>query len=211
MLAILYWYFALVISPIGYVIGKQRMKHLEFARRAIGVSAAYFAVLHASVALWGQMGGFSELMFLPPLFQWSLVAGALALLVLLVMAATSFNKVVSFMTFKRWKLLHRLTYAAWILVVLHVWTIGTHLAYTNVQWAAFVALILLCGLELYRSIKLLNEKYLHLNKPEAVTLFGSCWAVVSVAILLLPMFVQNYHSQHTDHVQQSTSQHRGGH
>ena len=205
LLAILYWYFALIISPIGYVVGKHRTKRLEFARRAIGVSAAYFAVLHGAVALWGQLGGVSELALLPLVFKWSLAGGAVAVLVLLVMAATSFDKVVSFMTFKRWKLLHRLTYCAWILVVFHIWTIGTHLAYPSIQWVAFIALVILSGLELFRTIKLINEKYLHFEKTEVVTLFGACWVVVSVSIAMIPIVVKNYHSQHTNHFGHSGS------
>ena len=199
LLAVVYWYCALLISPLGYAIGKQRTKRLEFARRAIGVSAAYFAVLHGAVALWGQLGGISELTLLPAIFKWSLAAGAFAVVVLLAMAATSFDKVVTFMTVKRWKLLHRLTYLAWILVVLHIWTIGTHLAYPEVQWAAFVALVTLSGLELLRIIKRSNERYLHFEKIEVATLFGACWVVVSVSIAMIPSVVQNYHSQHTNH------------
>ena len=205
LLAVLYWYCALLISPIGYVVGKQRTKRLEFARRAIGVSAAYFAVLHGAVALWGQLGGVSELTLLPVIFKWSLAGGAIAAVVLLIMAATSFNKVVSFMTFKRWKLLHRLTYFACILVVLNIWTIGTHLAYQGVQWAAFAALVILSGLELFRIIKRINEKYLHFEKTEVATLFGACWIVVSVLIAMIPIVVKNYHSQHTNHFGHSGS------
>jgi len=50
---ILYWYLALIISPIGYVIDKKRIKHFIFARRAIGVSAAYFATLTCSSRFLG--------------------------------------------------------------------------------------------------------------------------------------------------------------
>jgi DMSO/TMAO reductase YedYZ heme-binding membrane subunit len=47
-------YIALIISPLSLLFKQnQGVKYMLFARRAIGVSAAYFAVLHASVALWG--------------------------------------------------------------------------------------------------------------------------------------------------------------
>jgi len=207
LLCLLYWYLALVISPIGYVIGKQRMKRLEFARRAIGVSAAYFATLHSAVALWGQLGGISEIALLPTLFKWSLAGGAAALFILLIMAATSFDKVISFMTFRRWKWLHRLVYSGLVLVVLHIWTIGTHLAYPQVQWIAFVALAILSGLELFRTTKLVNAKYLHLDKAEAVTLWLSTWVIVIVGIACIPAFVQNYHSRHVGHNQKSGNEH----
>ncbi len=199
LFCIFYWYLALIISPIGYVIGKQRTKRLEFARRAIGVSAAYFATLHGAIALWGQLGGIGEISLLPPLFKWSLAGGAIALFILLIMAVTSFDKVVSFMTFRKWKWLHRLVYIGLILVVLHIWTIGTHLAYPQVQWIAFIALAILSGLELFRATKLYNNKYLHLQKAEAAILWLSTWVIVVVAIAFIPLIVQNYHSKHTDH------------
>src|SRR5690606_14648817 len=96
------------ISPTGYVVGKHRTKHIEFARRSIGVSAFYFASLHGGIALWGQLGGFDQLKLLPDLFRWSLLSGAVAYAVLFVLAATSFDKVVSYLTFKWWKWLHRI-------------------------------------------------------------------------------------------------------
>lgn len=209
LLCIVYWYLALVISPIGFIIGKKRIVHLEFARRAIGVSAAYFAVLHGSIALWGQLGGISELAFLPDLFKWSLAAGAGGLLILLIMAATSLDRVVAFMTFKRWKLLHRLVYIAWVLVVLHIWTVGTHLAYTGVQWAIFIALVVLAGLELYKITKKLNDRFIRFGKTEAITLFISSWAIVAALILMTPSVVRNYHTQHTEH--SKSTKHRSSH
>lgn len=199
LLCLIYWYAALIISPVGYVIGKHRMKRIEFARRAIGVSAFYFALLHGAIALWGQLGGLSELQYLPTLFLWSLLAGGIGIGVLAVMAATSFDRVVTFMTYRKWKWLHRLTYVAWILVVLHVWTIGTHLAYTDIQMIAFAALVVLSGLELYRVTKMISEKRLHFTKSEFTSFFLALWACVVVAIVSIPVLVQNYHSRHADH------------
>jgi len=202
-----YWYLALAISPIGYVIGKHRTKKLEFARRAIGVSAFYFALLHAGVALWGQLGGFGELHYLPVLFKWSLLGGVLALFVLFLMAITSFDAVVRFMTCRKWKWLHRFVYAAGIAAVLHVWTIGTHLAYGGVQTAAYVALVVIAGLELFRLLKLLGRKSRLLGRSESVTLFVAAWAIVAVVILAIPTFIQNYHSRHTGHSETAHGQH----
>lgn len=199
LLCIVFWYGAMIISPLGYVIGKQRMKHVEFARRAIGVSAFYFAALHSGVALWAQLGGPAQLQYLPELFRWSLIAGAGGLIILGVMAATSFNAVVNYMTPKRWKVLHRFVYAAGILVIIHIWSIGTHMAYTGVQIAAFVALVALLGLEFYRLAKVLNDKYFHLGKAEAVTIFITMWALGAALVLAIPSLIQNYHSAHESH------------
>lgn len=198
-LCLVYWCAALAISPIGFIIGKHRMKHIEFARRAIGVSAFYFALLHAGIALWGQLGGLGQLQYLPVLFQWSLGAGFVALVILGVMAATSFDRVVKYMTYKRWKLLHRLVYGAFILVILHVWSIGTHLAYTNIQLTAFVVLVVLSGLELYRFTKVTSDKYFRLSTSEFNALFLAVWLCIVILVASIPVLVQNYHSRHTDH------------
>lgn len=147
-LAILYWYLALIISPLSSFFGKDGiMRQLLFARRAIGVSAGGFALLHSSVALWGQLGGFSGLGFTSNSFKQALLYGLVGLIVLIAMAATSFDVVIRFMTFKRWKWLHRLGYIALIFVLVHVWVLGTHSVYGWVQLTVFSMLSLLIGLE----------------------------------------------------------------
>lgn len=210
-LCVLYWYVALVISPLGYVIGKQRLRHAAFARRAIGVSAFYFATLHGAIALWGQLGGIGQLRYLPTLFQWSLLGGLIACGILFVMAATSFDVVVKVMTFRWWKWLHRLVYIGGVVAVLHIWTVGTHLAYSSVQVAAFAALIVLSGLELYRVTKLVNQKYLHLGRAEAATLFMALWIMAVTIIGSIPVVVRNYHSRHADHSTQQEDSPSHGH
>jgi len=198
LFCLIYWYIALIISPLGYIIGKQRLRQLEFARRAIGVSAFYFALLHASISLWGQIGGVGQIQHLPALFQWSLIGGSIALGILGVMAATSFDRVISYMTYRKWKMLHRLVYISWFLVVLHVWSVGTHLAYTAIQLVGLLALALLSGLEIYRIATRLNNK-LRLGKAELSGLFLTIWAAALILILTIPTVVQNYHSRHADH------------
>ncbi len=199
LICIVYWYIALIISPVGYVVGKPRMKYWAYARRAIGVSAFYFALLHSVVAVWGQLGGIGQLQYLPTLFQWSLTGGGIALAILLVMAVTSFDGVVARMTFRWWKWLHRLVYVGGVLAILHIWSIGTHLAYTHVQFAAFIALVVLAGLEIYRIVTTVNKKYLHLDRPETIALYIAGWAIVSGLVFMIPLVVENYHSRHNDH------------
>lgn len=198
LLGVIYWYIALIISPIGYVIGKQRIKHIEFARRAIGVSAFYFVVLHGAIALFGQLGGVDQLQYLPSLFKWSLLGGLVAFIILGIMAATSFDAVVKFMTFRRWKWLHRLVYLGGIVAMLHIWTVGTHLAYSGIQWAVFVALVVLSGLETYRIVTLFARKYPEFqSKDYFITLFGSLWLFWVICIAATPSVVENYHSRHS--------------
>ncbi len=198
-ICLLYLYIALIISPLGYVIGKHRMSHINFLRRAVGVSAFYFGLLHAGIALFKQLGGIGQLQFLPDIFKVSLIGGTIALCLLGLMALTSFDKVISFITFKRWKWLHRFVYASGILIILHIWMIGTHLAYIEMQIAGFTSLAILFGLEIFRITKVLNRKYLRLSRAEAGAVFLSLWSMAIVLVLLIPVFIDNYHSRHADH------------
>lgn len=197
---VLLWYVALIISPMGYVFGKERISYMLFARRAIGVSAAYFVLLHGAIALFGQLGGVQQITLLPNIFKWSLLSGAVAGLILLVMAATSFDAVIRRMTYKRWKLLHRLGYMGGLLAVVHIWSVGTHLAYSGIQFAAFIALVVLSGLESYRVTTVVAKKHSDLkSKDYFATLLVAIWALWIVIILAIPGLVENYHSQHTGH------------
>lgn len=197
LMAIIYWYIALLISPLSKIFTTGWMRRLIFCRRAIGVSAAYFASLHLIVSLWGQLGGPGEIRLLPTFFKLSLGFGLFALLTLLVMAATSFDRVVSFMTYPRWKLLHRVSYIAGVLVILHIWMIGTHVAYTNVQRAAFVALCVLFGLEAYRLTVTFTKRFREFKQRDYfVVLFVFTWLLLILPLILLPNLVKNYHAQH---------------
>lgn len=120
-------YIAIVASPLTKVFpklpGKEQYLH---ARRAIGVSAFYYAALHVYITFFLQLGGFAGLGYLNATYTWSLGFGIFALAVLFVMAATSLDWVVDHMGFKRWKLLHRLVYFASLAVLLHLLLIGPH-------------------------------------------------------------------------------------
>jgi DMSO/TMAO reductase YedYZ heme-binding membrane subunit len=209
LIGILYWYAALIISPLGYVIGKEKLQALEFARRAIGVSAAYFALLHASVALYGQLGGIHGIVLLPTIFLYSLCAGGIALFILLIMALTSFDRVITYMTFTRWKWLHRLVYVGGVLAVLHIWSIGTHLEYDWVRLTAFVGLSLLAVLEAYRTLTLLSRKYNLLKDTGEFIVFHTLASLILIGLILsIPSLVPSYHmSQHVESHTTDAAQH----
>lgn len=209
LLSLVYLYLTLVISPIAYVVGRQRVTRLLFARRAIGVSAFYFALLHTAIVLFGQLGGLDSLGLLPNLFKWSLLGGTIALVILFFMTITSADWVVEKFGFRRWKLMHRTVYIAGLLIILHTWAIGTHLAYGWAQVVGFTAMVVLFGLESYRFIGYINKKYWKLDQTEAFAIAMTVCAIISMSLLALPKVVPNYHS---DHVHDSNDKsHRGMH
>jgi DMSO/TMAO reductase YedYZ heme-binding membrane subunit len=120
-------YLAILASPLTSVFpnlpGKNSYLH---ARRAIGVSACFFAALHGYITFFGQLEGFSGVKYLSHTYSLSILAATFAFGVLCIMAATSFDWVVARMSYHRWKLLHRLVYLACLGVLFHVILIGPH-------------------------------------------------------------------------------------
>lgn len=194
LLSILYWYLALIISPLNKVTGKRSYTDsLVFSRRAIGVSAGYFALLHSGIATWGQLGGIGALQSLPSKFKISLLLGGVALFVLIIMMLTSFDRVVRVMTPRRWKLLHRLTYVGGIAAVLHIWLIGSHIGQLNTQLIALVLLIILFTLESWRISQNLARKY-RLSAYKRLTIFLFTTTLFSLPIIALPTLLPQHHS-----------------
>lgn len=114
------------------------------ARRMIGLSAAWFAAWHVGVAYFSLFKR-SNPLDLAPIYQWSFGAGIVALLILLVMAAISFNAAFKSMGIW-WFRIQRLVYIAGLLVVLHAVLIGTHASGTWIGFALIglaLAIILL--------------------------------------------------------------------
>ncbi len=199
-LCMICWYVALITSPLQKQLsGRFGTNYLVFCRRAIGVSGAYFALLHVMISLFGQIGGLSGLALLPPRFLWAILLGTLALLILLAMAATSFNKVIAFMTFPRWKMLHRLGYIGGLAVLLHIWMIGTHLSYLSFRSVIFVFLVILFRLESVRIANNLAKKYPNLQDKRVFISVG-LWIAAMLMLLLLPQLFGSTTNHHISEV-----------
>lgn len=158
-------YLAILASPLTKVFpnlpGKEAYLH---ARRAIGVSAFYYAFLHVYITFFQQLDGFSGIKYLNHTYSLSLLGGVFASGVLCIMAATSFDWVVDHMGYKHWKLLHRLVYFASLAVLLHVMLIGPHydkgLSFLSaVTYLATALLIVLEALRIRANIR--NKKAKH--------------------------------------------------
>src|SRR5260221_2281405 len=122
--ALILLYTALLIGPLCYQfrwIPKRAL--IVKSRRAIGVSAFYFALLHALCAFFEELGGFPGLFYLPANYLIAISLSFTALCILTAMAATSFNR---FIGKWWWKPLHRFVYLAGILILIHALMLGTH-------------------------------------------------------------------------------------
>lgn len=199
-IAIGYWYIALLATPLRTVLGKDGfMAQYLHARRALGVSATYFASLHLVISLFGQLGGFAGLALLPARFQLALMFGGIGLVVLLLMAATSFDSVIRWMTFPRWKWLHRLGYIASALVLLHIWIIGTHLEQPVYRWMLLVVLGFLLLLESWRVSVLLASRFSDIDRGMQLMIFVSLFLVFLGVVGLGPRTINRFHETHIGH------------
>ena len=90
----------------------------------LGISAFYFAFLHSYLGFFFTLLGFQGLAFLSPIFAWALVLGFIPLIILAIMAATSFSWAMRQLG-PWWKFIHRFVYVAGVATVLHVLLIGS--------------------------------------------------------------------------------------
>jgi DMSO/TMAO reductase YedYZ heme-binding membrane subunit len=125
--SIVYLYVALLIGPLSKVVPVFPLRAAWlFVRRALGVSACYFALLHAFIAFFLHLGGFAGLSFLNDQYIIAILLSTVSLLILTVMAATSFDAVISKLTYKCWKRLHQLVYLAGMFILIHALMLGSH-------------------------------------------------------------------------------------
>lgn len=94
------------------------------ARRLLGVSGGWFATLHV-IIVYSLLFRFANPFSLPSSYQYSFIFGGIALLILLSMVATSFDK-----AFKKmgiwWFRLHRFVYIALLSILAHSFIVGVH-------------------------------------------------------------------------------------
>ena len=113
-------------------------------RRMLGLYAFFYGVLHFLCYAWLDMGfDVAQIVRDIPKRPFVLV-GTLALLLMLPLAATSFNRAIKALGAARWRRLHRLVYAIGPLAVLHFfWMRSAKHNFGEVAvYAAIIALLL---------------------------------------------------------------------
>lgn len=153
--AVGFLYLVLLIGPTTYLFtGLAFRGQLLKARRAIGVSAFYFAFLHMLSAL-NYLGGINTILALPLQQQIPFIFGYISLDLLFLMTITSSEKAVRIMTFPKWKLLHRFVYLISVLVFLHVLLLGKDFSqkFSPIPILTYIAILLLATLQIFAFLK----------------------------------------------------------
>jgi len=132
---------ALAVTPLRQITGWGVMARW---RRMLGLFGFFYALLHFLCYAWLDMGfDVADIVRDIPKRPFVLV-GTLALLLLLPLAATSFNRAVRVLGAARWRQLHRLVYAIVLLGLLHFfWMRSAKNDFGEVAvYAAVIALLL---------------------------------------------------------------------
>lgn len=108
----------LAVTPLRTLLA---LPELARFRRLLGLLTFGYACLHLLCYAWFDMG-----------FEWAdivqdmakrpfILVGFSAFLLLLALAATSFNRAMRWLGGRRWQALHRAVYAVAVLAILHFW------------------------------------------------------------------------------------------
>jgi DMSO/TMAO reductase YedYZ heme-binding membrane subunit len=145
---------ALLIGPLLKMFPgiSSAVRHmLRESRRMIGVAAAFFAVLHASITYLALFRAPNPLT-LATLYKQSFGLGVTALIILLLLAFTSFDKAFHGMGIW-WFRLHRLIYAAVFVAVMHAFMVGSHASGGLPLILLGASALVLLGLHIYLLIR----------------------------------------------------------
>lgn len=127
LISITFLYLALLVGPLIKLFPRFPFagKYLK-ARRALGVSSFFFALLHVRRSFFVILGGFPGLLQLDQRYLVAVVLSTVALIILFLMAITSFDVMIRKMTFPKWKRLHQFVYLAGVAILIHSALIGDH-------------------------------------------------------------------------------------
>jgi sulfoxide reductase heme-binding subunit YedZ len=106
----------LAVTPLRQALGWHALARL---RRMLGLFTFFYATLHFLCFAWLDMGFDVSAIVRDIIKRPFILVGTAALLLMLPLAATSFNRAIKALGARRWQLLHRLVYATALLGLLH--------------------------------------------------------------------------------------------
>ena len=131
----------LAVTPLRTLTGWHALARW---RRMLGLFAFFYGCVHFTSYAWLDQGLGVAVILRDIAKRPFILVGSLALLLMLPLAATSFNRAIKWLGARRWQLLHRLVYASVLLGLLHFfWMRSAKNDFGDVAvYAAIVALLL---------------------------------------------------------------------
>ncbi|MBS1170162.1 MAG: sulfoxide reductase heme-binding subunit YedZ [Burkholderiaceae bacterium] len=148
--------FTLAVTPLRRVTG---WNWLAAFRRLPGMYAFAYGVLHFATYLWLRRSAELLAVLARILTRMPLLTGFISLVIMLVLAATSFQVAMRWMGGKKWQWLHRLTYVSAVLAVVHYWLEVSRYGANQPLWfGAIVAALLLFRLAAFIARRNRNQE-----------------------------------------------------
>lgn len=201
-------YLVLSITPLTELFPTWKGRgQLVKSRRALGVSAFFFATLHAYLTFFKQLGGFEGLPYLSHTYLVAISLSFTALLILLLLVCTSTDGMLRRLGFKKWKSLHRWVYAAAVLVIIHALLLGRD--FTTLQGFtakfAFVLVTILAFFQASRIDRGMEKKWGVRRTFGLSTVIAASFFTLALAYFLPPTGSgsSSIHGQHVAEVQQA--------
>ena len=137
----------LAVTPLRQVTQWHALARL---RRMLGLFTFFYGVLHFLCFAWLDMGFDVQAIVQDIPKRPFILVGTTALLLMLPLAATSFNRAIKALGAARWQALHRLIYATALLALLHFfWMRSAKNDFA--EWSVYAAVLtLLLGWRLWR-------------------------------------------------------------
>ena len=140
----------LLVTPLRTLTGWHALARL---RRMLGLYAFFYGVVHFLCFAWLDQGFDVDIIARDIAKRPFILVGTAALLTMLPLAATSFNRAIKALGAKRWQALHRAVYAVVLLGLLHFFWMRSAKNHFGepLLYAAIVALLL--GWRLWRHFR----------------------------------------------------------
>jgi sulfoxide reductase heme-binding subunit YedZ len=137
----------LAVTPLRQISGWHALARL---RRMLGLFTFFYGVLHFLCFAWLDMGLDLQAIVQDIPKRPFILVGTAALLLMLPLAATSFNRAIKALGAPRWQALHRLVYATALLALLHFfWMRSAKNDFA--EWSVYAAVLaVLLGWRLWR-------------------------------------------------------------
>jgi sulfoxide reductase heme-binding subunit YedZ len=140
----------LAITPLRQLSGWHALARW---RRMLGLYAAFYGTLHFLAYAWLDQGLDVAAVLVDIPKRPFILVGSSALLLMLPLAATSFNRAIRWLGPRRWQTLHRSIYAVALLALLHYFWMRAA-KHDFAQWSIYAGLIGgLLGWRLWRALR----------------------------------------------------------
>ena len=127
----------LAITPLRQITGWNALARL---RRMVGLFTFFYGSLHFLAFAWLDMGFDVNAILKDIPKRPFILVGTAALLLMLPLAATSFNRAIKALGAKRWQALHRLVYATALLALLHFFWMRAA-KHNFAEWSVYAAVM----------------------------------------------------------------------